>query len=105
MPDETNAERAYREDPTFRRVVMTMEALLHEARLTPHEMRAAATLACIRYEMYSGGSFLSTSNPDKVNRAIYEPFMSRPGGAGGGTHDPSRPVIDTWGGPDRDGIE
>jgi hypothetical protein len=40
----------YESDPMFHRVVDMLGALIHEAQLTPSEVREAAVLACIHYE-------------------------------------------------------
>ncbi len=45
-------EQQYKEDPMFHQVVHVLEALISKAELTPFEIRQAAMLACIRYEMY-----------------------------------------------------
>ena len=50
MPPST-PERAYRDEPTFRTVVDMLEAMIHRAELSPHDVRAAAMLAVIHYEM------------------------------------------------------
>jgi len=44
------AERDYRDDPMFRRVVDTIEAWIREANVTPAEARMAAMLAALHYE-------------------------------------------------------
>ena len=41
----------YNNDPQFKMMADTIFQLLQEARLTPFEVRQAATLACIKYEM------------------------------------------------------
>lgn len=38
-------------DPMYRNLVDTLEKLIHEAQLTPSEVREAAMQACINYEM------------------------------------------------------
>ena len=43
-------QQRYLSDPTFNRVVNYFEKLIHEAQLTPSEIREAAMLACIHYE-------------------------------------------------------
>ena len=48
---ETLPETAYRTDTNFRTMVDMLEACIHRADLTPHEVRAAAMLAMIHYEM------------------------------------------------------
>ena len=45
-----SVEEAYQHDATFRTVVDAIEAMIHNAQITPHEARAAAVLACIHYE-------------------------------------------------------
>lgn len=44
-------ERRYHTDAMFRKVVDTLEALIHDAHLTPSEIREAAVLAATHYEM------------------------------------------------------
>ena len=44
-------EQKYRTDPDFAHVVGMLEAIIHDAKLTPAEIRLAATLACIHYQM------------------------------------------------------
>lgn len=44
------AERAYREDPTFRAVVMMIRAGIERMDYTPQEVRAAAMLASIQVD-------------------------------------------------------
>ena len=41
----------YQNDPMYRALVDTFEAHLHRAQFTPSEIREAAMLACINYEM------------------------------------------------------
>jgi hypothetical protein len=42
----------YKNDATFRSVVDHLEALIHAAHFTPMEVRQAAMLAAINYEMH-----------------------------------------------------
>jgi hypothetical protein len=44
-------EHRYANDPTYKAVVDSLEALIHRAELTPGEIREAAMYACIRYEL------------------------------------------------------
>ena len=44
-------EERYRSDPQFHALVDYMENAIHKAQYTPSEMREAAMLASIRYEM------------------------------------------------------
>jgi len=44
-------EWCYEHDTDFHAVVDMIEAMLHRAQMTPGEIRTAATLACIHYEM------------------------------------------------------
>jgi len=41
----------YENDPEYNRLVTLFESLIHEAKFTPSEIREAALLACINYEM------------------------------------------------------
>lgn len=43
------AQRYY-QDATFHALVDAIEAVIHEAKYTPTEVREAAVLACIHYE-------------------------------------------------------
>lgn len=49
-PPHLSVEDAYRNDMTFRTVVDAIEAMIHNAQITPAEARSAAVLACIHYE-------------------------------------------------------
>lgn len=44
-------EERYCNDAVFHRVVCMLEAVIADAQLTPAEIREAAMLACIHYEM------------------------------------------------------
>jgi hypothetical protein len=44
----------YQDDPTFRRLVDSLEHLLHQAQTTPSELREACLLAHIHYEQRRG---------------------------------------------------
>lgn len=41
----------YLSDPSYNRLVTTLEGLIEEARFTPSELREACVLASINYEM------------------------------------------------------
>lgn len=45
------ADQIYREDQMFRVVVDSLCHIIEQLRLTPGEVRSAATYACIRWEM------------------------------------------------------
>ena len=45
-------EQRYYNDPMFARVVDTLYGLVVDCQLTPSEIREAAMLACIKYEMH-----------------------------------------------------
>lgn len=51
-----SAERRYRDDPEFHGMVDMLEAYIHRATLTASEVREAATLAAIHYEMRTGAA-------------------------------------------------
>ena len=42
----------YANDPSYRRLVDMLEALIVKAEFTPSEIREACMLACIRHEQY-----------------------------------------------------
>ncbi len=44
-------EMRYRNDTVFHTMVDQLEAMIHQTLLTPSEIRDAAMLACIHYEM------------------------------------------------------
>ena len=44
-------EHRYQTDPVFRRVVDLLTAVIDQAELSPYEVREAAKLAAIHYEM------------------------------------------------------
>lgn len=41
----------YQNDPEYRLLVQTLESFIHQARFTPSELREAAVLASINYEI------------------------------------------------------
>jgi hypothetical protein len=41
----------YKDDPVFRQLVDVIQMVLHDAVMTPTEVREAAVLACCQYEM------------------------------------------------------
>jgi len=45
-------QEKFENDPEYRYLVQMFEALIHEARFTPSEIRQAALFACCRYELY-----------------------------------------------------
>jgi hypothetical protein len=47
----TDPELAYMHDPEFNALVKTIEGMLYAADFTPSELRKAAVLACIHFEM------------------------------------------------------
>jgi hypothetical protein len=49
IPDDVREK--YNNCPTFHRIVDVIYELIVQAYMTPHEVRQAATLACIKYEM------------------------------------------------------
>jgi hypothetical protein len=51
MPFPPTIDERYRDDPAFRQVVDMLEFVIVDARLTPLEVRQAAMLAAINYEM------------------------------------------------------
>ena len=64
-------EQRYRTDAMFRNVVDSLEALIHHAQLTPSEIREAATLAAINYEMHTVRRRVMPVSPDQLGA----PFM------------------------------
>ena len=67
MSRQTAAER-YHHDITYRKVVQMMENLMHEAQLTPSEIREAAVLASIHYEETTVRSCHIVLTPDLHRR-------------------------------------
>ena len=58
----------YEQDPQYRALVDTIEGLLHKCQFSPAEVREAAVMACIRYEMRTG--FRHLAAPRGVNEAF-----------------------------------
>jgi hypothetical protein len=65
-------ERAYRNDVRFKQVVDMLEALIHQAELTPHEVRAAAMLAMVHYEMRRPLNIVVKQRPDGLFDIVEE---------------------------------
>jgi len=61
-------EQKYNNDVSYRRLVETIESLIHEARFTPSEVRECATLACIHYEQRKTQGFIIV--PENVNESL-----------------------------------
>lgn len=53
-PSQLSPEARYHRDPQFKAVVDVLRAQLRQARLTPTELREAATLAAVMHEMDRG---------------------------------------------------
>lgn len=47
----------YNTDSHYHALVNLMESFIHTAQFTPSEMREAAVLACIHYEIHSGRGY------------------------------------------------
>ena len=58
----------YENDLSYKTLVDTMTALIHKCKLTPSEMREAAVLASIHYELHYG--FRQYTVPMQVNEAF-----------------------------------
>ncbi len=58
----------YEQDNSYRQFVDNIENLIHHAYFTPSEVREAAVMACIHYEMRYG--FKHYCVPLKVNEAF-----------------------------------
>ena len=54
MKNYQSPQNRYENDPQYHQVCDAMEKLIHEAHLTPSEMRECAVLACIHYELRYG---------------------------------------------------
>lgn len=61
-----DVERRYTEDATFRHVVDALHAMVARADLTPSEIRQAAMLACIHYEMRNPAPLMVKADGDIV---------------------------------------
>ena len=61
-------QEKYENDAPYTHLVDTIEKLIHNAQFTPSEVREAAILACIHFEMRS--SYRFDSVPSKVNDAL-----------------------------------
>ncbi len=48
---EQSPRDKYLHDPDYHHLVMTLEQMIHRAQFTPSELREAATLASINYEL------------------------------------------------------
>ncbi|WP_205191552.1 hypothetical protein [Burkholderia sp. LMG 13014] len=48
--DEETPRGRYRRDPQYRSLVTMLEAMIHQCKFTPSEIREAAVLASINYE-------------------------------------------------------
>jgi len=59
----------YHNDAQYRKLVDMIRYLIQDAQFTPSEVREAATLACIHYEMHSLSRFRAV--PIKVNDALH----------------------------------
>ena len=65
QPDfATLPEQVYRNDPSFRAIVDMLESMIHQAQFSPHEVRSAAMLAVIHYEMRRPLSIRVTQRDD-----------------------------------------
>ena len=78
MSDRERAERArlrpedrYMRDPHFHALVDVLENAIHVAQYTPTEIREAAMLAAIRYEMRRG------MPPLRISTELIDPYRER----------------------------
>lgn len=61
-------EERYMCDASFRQLVDTMEAMVRHARFTPSEMREAAMLASIHYELTHASVMYAPQPSDESSR-------------------------------------
>jgi hypothetical protein len=69
VPD---VQERYNTDPTFRRTVDMLHAIIRSAELSPAEVRQAAGLAAIHYEMYRTLTFDVEFTPKTRGLTQYE---------------------------------
>lgn len=76
--DDEQAKRLYHNDQTFRQLVDCMVVLIHQLRLTPGEVRSAATFAAILHEsrypksVYLPYDVLDEKTREQVLKAMQE---------------------------------
>jgi hypothetical protein len=64
-------EERYRNDAVFHALVDMLTNVIHKAQFTPTEVREAALLACIHYEMYNNRAFvISKEEFEKMNIVV-----------------------------------
>lgn len=72
---ETPREK-YRNDPEYYALVRTLEGFIEKAHFTPSELREAAVLACINYEMAHIGRPIIDQRTEDAFRVLDE-FTNR----------------------------
>lgn len=66
-------EHRYQTDAEFKALVDVLEYHIHSANFTPSEIRAAAVLACIRYEMRRPRPVFISSLDEHTIKPKYDP--------------------------------
>jgi hypothetical protein len=69
MPQQSPKDR-YENDAAYKNLVDTIESLLVRSQFTPSEVREAAVMACMHFEMRHGFNHYLQSVPLKVNEAF-----------------------------------
>ena len=68
----------YLNDPQFKSLVDMMEAHIHQANFTPSEMREAAVLASIKYEMRRINDYAVTKDVENALKTLNKYTIKEP---------------------------
>lgn len=68
----------YMNDPEYNHLVQTLEKFIEQARFTPSELREAAVLACINYEMRHVREFVIDPRTEDAFRVLDEWTTRKP---------------------------